>query len=421
MKYDTVIIGGGLSGLACGISLEEKGIKCAIISLGQSAIHFSSGSFDLLNMLPDGTPVTSPSESFAELEKMKPEHPYSILGHENCIRLSETAPDFLSRAGLKVTGNNRANHYRMTPMGKMKSTWLSIENYLTSDKMGSLEWKNIAIFNIEGFLDFYPEFIKHEFAKKGIKCTCHELSLPEFQERRNNPSEMRSVNIARIFDKDENIETIAGEICRNISGCEAVLLPAVTGLSSHDALDKIRKKVPLPVYLVPTLPPSIPGIHAQQALQKRFRELGGDYYLGDTVVSGKLQDGRLLEVRTVNHGEVPFIAGNFVMSTGSFFSKGIIASPDRIYEPVLGIDTVYDKNRSEWYDKDFFAEHKYQSYGIRTDRELHAMKDGGIISNLYVTGAGLYGFNPIKEGCGAGVSILTALRTAEMISKNYEL
>ena len=73
MKFDTVIIGGGLSGLACGIRLQKKGVKCAIISAGQSALHFSSGSFELLNRLPDGTAVENPVEAVAKLEAS---HPY---------------------------------------------------------------------------------------------------------------------------------------------------------------------------------------------------------------------------------------------------------------------------------------------------------------------------------------------------------
>ncbi len=69
MIFDTVIIGGGSSGLACGIRLQEAGKKCVIISSGQSALHFSSGSFDLLNTLPDGTKVTSPIDALKELKR----------------------------------------------------------------------------------------------------------------------------------------------------------------------------------------------------------------------------------------------------------------------------------------------------------------------------------------------------------------
>src|SRR5476649_1641428 len=76
MQFDTIVIGGGLEGLCCAIRLAEQGKHCAVISAGQSALYFSSGSLDLLCRLPDGTPVTSPPAALDALASQAPGHPY---------------------------------------------------------------------------------------------------------------------------------------------------------------------------------------------------------------------------------------------------------------------------------------------------------------------------------------------------------
>ena len=114
MKFDTVIIGGGLSGLICGIRLQKAGKKCAIVSAGQSAMHFSSGSFDLLGRLPDGTDVDKPLEA---LKSLPEDHPYSILGEEKVRKYAEEASAFLNGCGIKVDGDAAANTWRIAPCG----------------------------------------------------------------------------------------------------------------------------------------------------------------------------------------------------------------------------------------------------------------------------------------------------------------
>ena len=73
MRMDTVIIGGGLSGLSCGIALAKRGKRVAIVSSGQSTMLFNGGSMELLGNI-DGKSVMAPLEAIATLPQ---NHPYS--------------------------------------------------------------------------------------------------------------------------------------------------------------------------------------------------------------------------------------------------------------------------------------------------------------------------------------------------------
>jgi glycerol-3-phosphate dehydrogenase subunit B len=151
-------------------------------------------------------------------------------------------------------------------------------------------------------------------------------------------------------------------------------------------------------------------------LKRYFQKQGGVYMLGDSVVSGNFEDGRLKSIHTLNHGDTEFEADNFILASGSFFSKGLVADQNKIMEPVFGLDVDAAADRGQWYDRNMFNQQPYMSFGVATDSDFRTSRNGSPVENLYAVGAILSGFNPIKEGCGAGVSILTALHVAEHIS-----
>lgn len=291
MRYDTIILGGGLSALVCGISLQEKGLKCLIVSSGQSALHFFSGSFELIS--------TCGSQREA-MDNLPGGHPYRKIGLDRVMELSKIVPEFFGRAGYSLSGEYDRNHVETTILGREKRVWLTVDS--------------------EGD-------------------------------------------------------------------------PPVRG----------------------RLPISPLGVKMQMDLRKRFETLGGDYLMGDRAVRGEFREGRLSSIFTENHGSSPFAADKFVMATGSFFSKGLVSTPSGICEPVLHLDVDFCPDREDWYGMGFFDNQPYMRFGVACSDRLEAVRNGEILPNVYVAGSLIGGADPIKEGCGAGVAIISALYVAGQI------
>lgn len=411
MKFDIVILGGGLAGLTAGIELVKAGRRVAIISAGQSSLHFSSGSFELLGYNREGHPVDRPLEAMAELPDI---HPYSRIGMDSILRnIGKVAP-MLEEAGLEVNGSHERNHWRLTPMGVLKTAWLSVGDYLKIDSRDNFPYKKVALINLKGFLDFYPRFIAAGLEPRGVECSMQEVSIPVLDQQRESATEMRAVNIARILHGDA-LEQLAHEINGASTQAEAVLFPAVTSFENMTDMRLLKQLVDRPLHYVATMSTSVPGIRTQIMLQKYFRRLGGYYMIGDVIMKGKFNGSRLEYVQTVNFGDDFLYADQFIFAGGSFFSHGLRATPDKIEEPVFGLDVTAPTDRSEWFDIDIFKRQPYMSFGIDTDDDFHALKGGIAIDNLYVTGSSLAGAESLIEGSGAGVATLSALHIAEKI------
>lgn len=411
MRFDTIIIGGGLAGLTAGVRLASKGQKCAIISSGQSALHFFSGSFDLLGYIGDEE-VNNPIEAICRLDV---NHPYSKLGREVVEKTADEVVDFFKAMGVKFNGDSKKNHYRISPTGEFRKTWLTLDNHLACSDVGEMSLGKTLVLNIDGFLDFHPYFISDGLKRLGYDVETATVTIPELQQLRTSPTEMRSANIAKTLQNDKTMAIFVDEVSKKTKGYDTLILPSVFGLYD-DLMEKyLVDKLDCKVYLVSTFPPSAPGIRLQMILRKHFQNLGGVYFLGDVVTNGHIQEGKLLDVHTANHKDIQFEADNFIIASGSFFSHGLQAHPNFICEPIFNLDVSESGNRQNWFNQNVFENQAYMSFGARTDKDFHPMISGSPINNLYAIGSILESANCLKESSGAGVSIITALHVANQI------
>ncbi|SLM64948.1 MULTISPECIES: glycerol-3-phosphate dehydrogenase subunit GlpB [Dickeya] len=411
MRYDVVIIGGGLAGLACGIQLQEQGKRCAIVSVGQSALTFASGALDLLTALPDGTPVTQPLQALEALAVQAPHHPYTLMGASAVATLAGQAQALLARCGLWLRGSFAQSHQRLTPLGIWRDCWLSPAESVSRGLPGAPAWRQPLVAGIEGFMDFQARLVAGELQTQGIAARADDLRLPVLDNLRQNPSEFRSLNLARVLETPAGLAALTEELLTCSHGNDAIILPACIGTSAHARLNAALGK---PVGLLATLPPSLPGMQLHQALLARFRQTGGTVMPGDKVISAKAQPDEVV-VHTRSHGDMPLRAQYAVLASGSFFSNGLVAERDRVIEPVFGLDVDFLPAQADWSQQDVFAPQPYLQFGVKVDAQLHPSLAGVSQPRVFAIGSVLRGYDPLRQGCGGGVSLLSALHVAQTI------
>lgn len=377
MKFDCVIMGGGLAGMVAGISLQQEGKSTAIISTGQSGLHFFSGSFESLK--------------------------------EPSPRLT----DLFSHAGIRL-------HYqkgvRLMPLGTFKESALALDDI---DIFPTPQFaRRVLIVNFLGYHDFFSSFLAEGLEKEGIQCRIRFINLPELEQSDSARGEMRPVQIARTMDRIW--EKAVQEIRLLLKDEDTVILPQVFGLQDISVPSRIRQALPAKVVFAGTMPPSVPGIRTQMLLKKRYQLLGGTFLMGDEAVKAHVHEGVVHSIVTKNLDSHYLEGSSFILATGGLFSKGLKSNPFQIFEPVMGLDVEYAEDRNTWYNPTFSEKQPYMDYGVKTDENLHPLLEGKSVSNLYAIGSILGNTHP-QLGTGAGLAINSAFHAVDQILKQQAL
>ena len=411
MRMDTVIMGGGLSGLTCGIALAKRGQRVTIVAGGQSTLMFNGGSMELLGNV-DGKDVTAPLEAISSLPQS---HPYSKIGAERLADIADEAKQLLADAGIEMEGNADANHWRITPMGIAKPAWLTLSENLRIDDLSNLPAKRVALMCIRGFFDQPNGMLAQGLRTLGFDVQSIEFTTDDITSLRRSPSEMRATSLAKHLVSNNALQRVADQINALAADVDLVILPSVLGQTDGNDFKTLQGMCNKPLRLVATLPPAVAGMRMHTLLRHYFKMLGGNYLTGDNAIGGSFEGDKLLNVTTAKLDGMPLRANNFVLATGSFVSRGLAANYERVFEPIFDLDVDADADREQWTRFGVMEPQAYFRYGVATDSSLHCLKQGKPITNLHAIGSILSGHDAIKMGDGTGVSLLTALAVARNI------
>lgn len=414
MKFDSIVIGGGMAGLSAALRLAEAGQKTLLMASGQSALHFSSGSVDLLESEGD------PRAALPDFMVTHPDHPYSKVGLANILASLDALQRQCAEEGLTLIRQER-NHQRLTPIGTLKSTWLSPETcacLTEAPAPGALLLATLA-----GFRDFHPALAAANLATHArfahSRILTGEIRLPQLAEFSRNPHEFRSADIARLLDRQpELLADLAREISRMViecgePGCRHIVLPACLSLGLvGPRLAELEKRTGCTIQEVATMPPSLIGMRMQEALKRRLMALGGTFLTSERVLGARYQGDRVLGVHSQNGDDQLFEADHFVLASGSFFSRGLESRLGGIREPIFDADVLSLSERDAWAGRRLFDHHPFMGFGVKTDDQLRVLRGGKPLANLFGAGSVLAHYDPIKEGSGSGVAVATGWQAA---------
>lgn len=400
--YDVVVVGLGLAGLTAALAAASRGARVLALGKGYGTTHFRSGTIDVLGYLEGGA-VRSPRPALSALAAARPEHPYARLGGRVEEALSFLR-DAARRGGVELQGGLDEAQLVATTAGTLRPTCLAPTSLL-----GAWDGARVLAVGLQGFRDFDPELFAATLppvaARLGLEVAVRpaRLSLAPLLRRH-----LDGLGLARLLDRPAFRHQLAEALRPLARGCTLVALPAVLGLEAATAAALATELGP--AVELPTLPPSVPGIRLQRALERALRERGGRVQVGAEVrlecAAGR---ARALELEAAGR-RLRMPLRSVVLATGGMASGGLRLEPSgAVVEPAADLPVAQPPGPpGRWFRERFLGscDQAIDLAGVRVDACMRPLDAEGrvVIENLFVAGGLLAGAERSLERSADGIA-----------------
>jgi glycerol-3-phosphate dehydrogenase subunit B len=423
---DLLVVGAGLSGLMAAHTAAQAGLKVKIVNKGLGALHWSAGTIDVLGYTSgtDLQEVQRPLEGVAKLAEENPSHPYALLDSAQISNALQTFRELAESLGLPYGGaaNVEENLLLPSPAGAVRPTFLAPQAQLAGDLSRP---EPLLIAGFEGMRDFYPFLIAENLTKAGYQARAIMLPKDMLTSRRD----ANTVQLAQELDDEARWSKLGKHLKNLLRLGERIGLPAVLGLHAHsDVIAGLEQICGVPVFEIPTMPPSVPGIRLFTALQNNLRSMNVRVETSMEVTEAQktaAQNGAAghlewLESKTTTR-PIKHRAENFLLATGGILGGGFNSDQyGRVWEVILDLPLTVPQDRSEWFDSSFLSPvgHPVYTGGVKVNADFQPVSAAGkvIYDNLWAVGHMLAGTDPILERSIEGIAIVTGIAAGKAVA-----
>jgi glycerol-3-phosphate dehydrogenase subunit B len=245
---------------------------------------------DILGYLPgENQPVVSPAEALEKLVQENPQHPYAIVGLDQVTEALKAFQDLCRQAGYPMEGSLERNWLLPTALGTLRPTCLAPKT-MTSGDASQLEAGKTLIAGFDSFPDFYPAWTAGNLAAQGYPAQSLLIEMESLCMLRFVTGRV----LAQKFDEPEFRAEVAAAIQPYLGEIARVGLPAVLGLRNPlEVLHDLEARLGVPVFEIPTLPPSIPGIRLHNLLVDTLQKSGARVFDGMLATGCEHEGGRI--------------------------------------------------------------------------------------------------------------------------------
>jgi len=416
VKYDLVVIGRGMAGMASALFAANRGLSTVKVGF-TGGLLFASGLLDLMGTHPihEKRSWQDPWAGIDALVSDIPNHPYARLKKKEIRTAFDEILSFLRESGLPYCKEEELNLEMITPLGTVKQTYC-IPKSMWNGVMALKEKRPCLIVDFKGLNDFNAHQIVTTLKDRWPDLRSARISF----QGTDHVKEFHTGEIlAQSLELSNNREKLAKAVQPHLKDAQVVGMPAVLGMNrTQDIVDDLEKRLGVQVFEIPTLPVSVPGLRLNDTFTRQLTAKGVHQFLQNRVlqVSQGPDEDFLLRVGGESK-EYTIRAKGIILASGRFWGRGLQADRELIRETIFDLPVHQPKSRKEWHQTDFLDSrgHPANSAGIEIDDAFRPLDRSGrpAFDSLFAAGSILAHQDWMRMKCGSGLAIATAYGAVE--------